>query len=177
MSRLRIPVSASDHIRGSAQAEVTLVEYGDYQCPYCAMANPIVNLMEQNFGRSLRVVFRNFPMTEVHPFAAAAAEAAEYAGDHGVFWEMHDALYANQQQLGMPLLFAIAARLNLSQIGLRDSLARSAHADRIQSDFIGGVRSGVNGTPTFFINGVRHDGGFSARELSAAIENNLESIH
>lgn len=173
MSQLRVPVSARDHIRGGNDADVTLVEYGDYQCPYCAMANPIVGLMERQYGRALRVVFRHFPMEEVHPLALTAAEAAEYAGDNGVFWEMHDAIYANQPRLGVPLLFAIAGTLKLSQIGLRDSLANFLHAERVRSDFLGGVRSGVNGTPTFFINGVRHDGGFSASELSAALEQQL----
>ncbi|PTM93357.1 DsbA family protein [Mycoplana dimorpha] len=173
MSQLRVPVSARDHIRGGNDADVTLVEYGDYQCPYCAMANPIVGLMERQYGRALRVVFRHFPMEEVHPLALTAAEAAEYAGDNGVFWEMHDAIYANQPRLGVPLLFAIAGTLKLSQIGLRDSLASFLHAERVRSDFLGGVRSGVNGTPTFFINGVRHDGGFSASELSAALEQQL----
>ena len=173
MSQLRVPVSARDHIRGGNDAKVTLVEYGDYQCPYCAMANPIVGLMERQYGRALRVVFRHFPLEEVHPLALTAAEAAEYAGDNGVFWEMHDAIYANQPRLGVPLLFAIAGRLKLSQIGLRDSLANFLHAERVRSDFLGGVRSGVNGTPTFFINGVRHDGGFSASELSAALEQQL----
>lgn len=173
MSQLRVPVSARDHIRGGNDAKVTLVEYGDYQCPYCAMANPIVGLMERQYGRALRVVFRHFPLEEVHPLALTAAEAAEYAGDNGVFWEMHDAIYANQPRLGVPLLFAIAGTLKLSQIGLRDSLANFLHAERVRSDFLGGVRSGVNGTPTFFINGVRHEGGFSASELSAALEQQL----
>lgn len=173
MPLLRAPVTSHDHIRGGNDAAVTLVEYGDYQCPYCAMANPIVGLMECQYGRALRVVFRHFPMEEVHPLALPSAEAAEYAGDNGVFWEMHDAIYANQPRLGVSLLFAIAGTLKLSQIGLRDSLANHTHAERVRSDFLGGVRSGVNGTPTFFINGVRHDGGFSASELSAAIEQNL----
>lgn len=175
MPLLRVPVTAHDHIRGSDDAGVTLVEYGDYQCPYCAMANPIVGLMERQYGRTLRVVFRHFPMEKVHPLALPAAEAAEYASDNGVFWEMHDAIYANQPRLGLPLLFAIAGTLKLPQMGLRESLANFTHAERVRSDFLGGVRSGVNGTPTFYINGVRRDGGFSAPELSAAIEHNLPS--
>jgi protein-disulfide isomerase len=177
MSQLKVPVTSRDHIRGSDGAGVTLVEYGDYQCPYCAMANPIVGQMGRQYGPKLRVVFRHFPMNEVHPLALPAAEAAEYASDNGVFWEMHDAIYANQPRLGVSLLFAIAGTLRLSQIGLRDSLANLAHSDGIRSDFLGGVRSGVNGTPTFFINSVRHDGGFSAPELSAAIDHNLAATH
>jgi protein-disulfide isomerase len=163
-------------MRGGENAPVTLVEYGDYQCPYCAIANPIVGQLLRQYGQSLRIAFRHFPLTEVHPFAATAAEAAEYAGDNGLFWEMHDAIYANQPRLSVPTLFAIAGTLKLSQIGLRDSLTQFVHADKVRADFLGGVRSGVNGTPTFFVNGVRHDRGFSASELSASIADCLASV-
>lgn len=174
MSTLKVPVSQRDHIRGGFNATVTLVEYGDYQCPYCAAANPVVRFLENRYGQALSVVFRHFPLVEVHPLAAPAAEAAEYAGDHGRFWEMHDAIFANQHRLSTQLLFAIAGTLQLSQIGLRDALARSQHADKIRADFIGGVRSGVNGTPTFFVNGLRHQGGFTAPELAASIQNAMD---
>jgi protein-disulfide isomerase len=170
MSTLKVPVSQRDHSRGGSNAIVTLVEYGDYQCPYCGAAQPVVRFLEQRYGPALRVVFRHFPLIEVHPLAMTAAEAAEYAGDHGRFWEMHDAIYANQHRLSTQLLFAIAGGLQLSQMGLRDSIARSLHADKIQADFIGGIRSGVNGTPTFFVNGVRHQGGYTAPELAASIQ-------
>lgn len=176
MSILRVPVNPRDHLRGAANGQVTLVEYGDYQCPHCAAANPVVRLLEGRYERTLRVVFRHFPLVEVHPFSGTAAEAAEYAGDHGLFWQMHDAIYANQHRLSVPLLFAIAGTLKLSHIELRDSLARSAHADKIQADFLGGVRSGVNGTPTFFVNGLRHNAGFGAPELAASIEDAMESL-
>jgi protein-disulfide isomerase len=170
MSKLKVPVNPRDHRRGGPNATVTLVEYGDYQCPYCAIANPIVRSLENRYGQSLCVVFRHFPLVEIHPLAAPAAEAAEYAGDQGRFWEMHDAIYSNQHRLSTQLLFAIAGTLQLSQMELRNSLARSLHADKIQADFIGGVRSGVNGTPTFFVNGIRHQGGLSAPELAASIQ-------
>jgi protein-disulfide isomerase len=170
MSILKVPVSSRDHSRGGPNAPVTLVEYGDYQCPFCAAANSVVRFLESQYGPTLRVVFRHFPLVEIHPLAAPAAETAEYAGDHGLFWEMHDAIFANQNRLSTQLLFAIAGTLQLSQMGLRDSIARSLHADKIQADFIGGVRSGVNGTPTFYVNGVRHQGGFSAPELAASIQ-------
>lgn len=176
MPMLRVPVSPRDHIRGGSQARVTLVEYGDYQCPFCAAANPVVHQLEAGIGPALRIVFRHFPLTEVHPFARTAAEAAEYAGEHGQFWEMHDAIFANQSRLSVTLLFAMAGTLNLSQIGLRDSLARRAHADKIAADFIGGVRSGVNGTPCFFINGRRHEGLPSLAELSGAIATANQSV-
>ena len=176
MSTLKIPVNPRDHIRGAANAAVTLVEYGDYQCPYCAAANPVVRLLEGRYGPALSFVYRHFPLVEVHPLAATAAEAAEYAGEHGLFWEMHDAIFGNQHRLSIQLLFAIAGTLQLSQLGLRNSIARSLHADRIQSDFMGGVRSGVNGTPTFFVNGRRHEGGFSAPELAASIQAAREAL-
>jgi protein-disulfide isomerase len=169
MSTLKVPVNPRDHRRGGSNAPVTLVEYGDYQCPYCAAANPVVRALEARFGNSLSVVYRHFPLIEIHPLAATAAEAAEYAADHGLFWEMHDAIFSNQHRLSIQLLFAIAGTLQLSQMGLRDSIARSLHGERIRSDFIGGVRSGVNGTPTFFVNGLRYQGGLSATELAAAI--------
>jgi protein-disulfide isomerase len=170
MSTLKVPVNQRDHIRGGPSAAVTLVEYGDYQCPYCAAAHPVVRFLESHYGSSLLVVFRHFPLVEVHPLAATAAEAAEYAGDHGRFWEMHDAIYANQHRLSTQLLFALAGTLQLPQMGLRDAITRSLHGEKIQADFIGGIRSGVNGTPTFFVNGRRHQGGFTAPELAASIQ-------
>lgn len=175
MSMLKVPVNTRDHRRGGPNAAVTLVEYGDYQCPFCAIANPIVRSLENLYGHTLCVVFRHFPLVEVHPFAAPAAEAAEYAGDNGMFWEMHDAIYLNQHRLSMQLLFSIAGTLGLSQMGLRDSIARSLHSDKIQADFMGGVRSGVNGTPSFFVNGLRHQGGLTAPELAASIQNAMDA--
>lgn len=176
MSMLKVPVSPRDHSRGGPKATVTLVEYGDYQCPYCAAANPVVRLLENRYGPALLVVFRHFPLIEVHPLAATAAEAAEYAADHGLFWEMHDAIFANQHRLSLQLLFAIAGTYRLSQMGLRDSIARSLHADKIRADFMGGVRSGVNGTPTFYVNGLRHQGGFTAPELAASIQTAMDAL-
>lgn len=133
MPTLKVPVNPRDHRRGGRNATVTLVEYGDYQCPFCAAANPVVRSLESRYGQALAVVFRHFPLVEVHPFAGTAAEAAEYAGDHGLFWDTHDAIFANQHRLSVQLLFALAGTLRLSQIGLRDSIARSQHADKIQA--------------------------------------------
>lgn len=170
MSLLRVPVNQRDHIRGNPNAAAILVEYGDYQCPVCAAAVPSVEILESRYGDKLGFVFRHFPLSEIHPFARPAAEAAEYAGEHGLFWEMHDAIFANQDRLSMTLLFAVAGRLRLPQVGLRDALAQGRHADKVDADFLSGIRSGVNGTPTFFINGLRHNGGFSAGELAASID-------
>jgi protein-disulfide isomerase len=167
--RLTLPVSPRDHIRGPASAPVTLVEYGDYQCPFCGEAAPIVDEVQRRLGDRLRFVFRNFPLTEMHPHAEHAAEAAEAAAAHGKFWEMHDTLYANQGALDDRHLAEYAASLGLKPDEIKQALAGHSHADLIREDFLSGVRSGVNGTPTFFINGVRHDGPFDLDSLLDAI--------
>src|SRR5258705_6059634 len=118
---LRVPVTPHDHILGGPDFRATLVEYGDYECPYCGMAHPVVGQLLRRFGRDLRFVFRHFPLSEVHPNAAPAAETAEFAGDHGRFWEMHDGLYANQAQLGPSLFYELAFRLKLPQDELAES--------------------------------------------------------
>ena len=158
MTTLKIPVGPQDHAQGDATAPVTLVEYGDYQCPYCGAAYPEVKQLQQRFGKDLRFVFRNFPIAELHPQAMSAAATAEFAGTRGHFWEAHDALYENQQQLGMPLYAALATGLGLPTTELLIAIESGAFEPKIRSDFTGGVRSGVNGTPSFFINGTRFDG-------------------
>ena len=173
MAELRVPVSHDDHVQGPDDAPVTLVEYGDYQCPYCSAAHPVVKALQNRFGDQLRFVFRHFPLTEIHPLAEPASETAEFAGAHGRFWDMHDALYENQDQLGIPLFFALTGALGLSEVELRDSLEEHRFAGRIKRDVLGGVRSGVNGTPSFFINGQRHDAGYDFPHLAAAIEARL----
>jgi protein-disulfide isomerase len=170
MAALRVPVTSGDHSLGPVGAPVTLVEYGDYECGFCGLAHPVVELVRQHFGRKLRFVFRHFPMSQVHPNAESAAESAEYAGAHGRFWEMHDGIYENQDRLGVPLLFALVGMLGLSEEGLREALVNGTYAPKVRADFLGGVRSGVNGTPTFFINGERHDGSYEFDDLVAAIE-------
>ena len=167
--KLVLPVSERDHIRGPANAPVTLVEYGDYQCPYCGMASPIVDQVQRELGDGLRFVFRNFPLTEMHPHAEHAAEIAEAAGVHGKFWEMHDMLYANQDALDDPHLAEYATLLTVPASEVKRALVKHAYSDRLREDFMSGVRSGVNGTPTFFINGARHDGAFDRDNLLAAI--------
>ena len=169
MSILRVPVSQHDHIVGDEDAPVVLVEYGDYECPHCAMAHPVTKQLLGHFGDKLAFTFRHFPMTEVHPNAGRAAETAEFAGAHGLFWQMHDAIYANQYRLSLPTLFQLASGLRLSQLALRDAFASGKFLPKIRADFIGGVRSGVNGTPTFFINGQRHDGAYYFPDLASAI--------
>src|SRR3954468_24584911 len=125
------------------------------------MAHAVVKNLQSHFGDRLCFVFRHFPITEIHPLAGPAAETAEFAGAHHKFWPMHDSIYERQPQLSMPLLFALVGALKLSQVELRDALTAGTYAPKVQSDFMGGVRSGVNGTPTFFINGRRHDGTYA----------------
>lgn len=157
--RLTLPVGERDHVEGPADAPVTLVEYGDYQCPYCGAAYPIVKRLQKEFGAGLRFVFRNFPITNAHPHAEWAAETAEAAAAQGKFWEMHDYLYENQRLFDDPAYFSrFESKLKLDVTRIDQEVARQAYAPRIQEDFLSGVRSGVNGTPTFFIEGVRYDG-------------------
>jgi protein-disulfide isomerase len=169
--QLTLPVSpARDHIRGPVAAPVTLVEYGDYECPYCAAAHAVVNAVHAQLGTSLRFVFRHFPLTTVHPHAAEAAEAAEAVGAQGKFWPMHDTLYANQPRLEAPFLLAYAEAIGVHTPRVAADLAEHVHAARVREDFMSGVRSGVNGTPSFFINGVRYDGSWEAPSLLAALQ-------
>jgi len=167
---LKPPVSSSDHLQGDPQAPAILVEYGDYECPHCGHAYPIVKRVQKHFGKRLAFVFRNFPLNEIHPNAEAAAETAEFAAAHQKFWEMHDAIFENQDQLGLELLVGLADQLGLPTSELEKALEAGKFTPRVKSDFIGGARSGVNGTPTFFINGERHNGPFEFEDLVAAIE-------
>lgn len=175
MGSLRVPVTQHDHVLGSPDAPVTLVEYGDYECPFCGTAHPIVNQVLRHFGPKLRYVFRHFPLTKVHPDAERAAETAEFAGAHKHFWEMHDGLYENQDRLGPPLLFSLAETLGLSEVELRDALATEKYAPKVKSDLLGGVRSGVKGIPSFFINGRQHEGTFEFSDLVSAIDSHLSA--
>jgi protein-disulfide isomerase len=169
MSQLKIPVGPEDHSQGDAAAPCTLVEYGDYQCPYCGQAYPAVKRLQKHFGKRLRFVFRNFPLNQAHQYAEVAAETAEFAAAHGKFWEMHDLLYENQDRLDIDLLAELAETLQLSVKELQAALQAGAYRARVRADFSGGVRSGVKGTPSFFINGQRHDAAPTYEELVDAI--------
>ena len=166
-----MPVSEDrDHIQGKSDAAATLVQYGDYECPYCGAAYPIVKEVQASMGESLRFVFRNFPITTSHPHAEQAAEAAEAAATQGKFWQMHDLLYENQKRLRDRDLHSYAEELGLDVELFDKELAKHVHAERVQEDFMSGVRSGVNGTPTFFVNDVRHDDSYDLQSLLAALE-------
>jgi protein-disulfide isomerase len=165
-----LDVRPDDHIQGPQDAPVSLLEYGDYECPYCGEAHPIVKQIQRTLGENMRFIFRNFPLTSVHANAEEAAEAAEAAGAQGKFWEMHDRLYEHQDELAYTQLIEHARRLGLDVEKFEDELDRHVYTPRVREDFMSGVRGGVNGTPTFFINGVRHDGSYDFETLLQAIQ-------
>jgi protein-disulfide isomerase len=170
-AHLKLPVDPErDHIQGPDTAAVTLLEYGDYECSYCGQAYSIVKHAQQRLGPRLRFVFRNFPLTEIHPHAAHAALAAEAAGALGKFWEMHDALYEHQRSLGDHHLRELAVSIGLDGDAVLEAVQQETFAERVREDFMSGVRSDVNGTPTFYINGFRHDGSWDEEALLAALE-------
>ncbi len=169
MTKLKVPVTADDHAQGPADAPVTLLEYGDYECPHCGHAHPIVKALQEEFGDELRFVFRNFPLVNAHPHAELAAESAEAAAAQAKFWEMHDWLFENQEELDAENIVAAAEDMSIEARRFVQDLESGKFRARVKHDFTGGVRSGVNGTPTFFINGVRHDADFEFDTLTAAI--------
>ncbi|HTQ29369.1 MAG TPA: thioredoxin domain-containing protein [Puia sp.] len=174
MSKLTPPVNKNDHTQGPASAPLTLVEYGDYQCPHCGAAYPILKRIEHEYAGRLRFVFRNFPLSNVHEFALPAALAAEAAGKQQRFWEMHDLLFQHQDELSRMAIqeFAMVLRLNIPVFKM--DLQDKALEEKIESDFESGVRSGVNGTPSFFINGTKYNGAYDQRSLSKAIAEHLQ---
>jgi protein-disulfide isomerase len=167
---LTLPVTPDrDHVRGPADAPTELVEYGDYECPYCAAAYPVVEGLLADAGDAVRFAFRHFPLSTVHPHAERAAQAAEAAAAQGRFWPMHELLFANQHRLGDRDLLGYARALDLDVDRFAMELDTRVHLGRVREDLMSGVRSGVNGTPTFFTNGLRHDGSYDARSLAKAL--------
>jgi len=167
---LTLPVSdGRDHVQGPADAAVTLVEYGDYECPYCGAAYPIIKEVQARMGEQLRFAFRNFPIATSHAHAEQAAEAAEAAAAQTKFWEMHDLLYENQKRLRDEDLRGYAEKLGLDLDRFDKDLTGHVHAARVHEDFMSGVRSGVNGTPTFYIDGIRYDDPYDVDTLLSAL--------
>jgi|SRR5262245_51363456 len=170
-AKLTMPVTEGrDHIQGSEDAAVTLVRYGDFECAYCGAAYFIIKEIQARMGKRLCFVFRHFPITALHPHARQAAEASEAAAAQGKFWQMHDLLYENQMRLSQQDLRIYAGMLGLDIERFDNEVAEHVHAARIREDFMSGVRSGVNGTPTFYINGVRHDDSYEIGTLLPALE-------
>jgi protein-disulfide isomerase len=169
-ARLALPVSARDHIRGNPKAPVTLLEYGDFECPHCGRAHLVIEELRQEGGDLMRLVFRHFPLTQVHPHAEPAAECAEAGGAEHKFWEMHDLLFENQGALDEASLieYALAAGVDPKLVTM--ALTEHAYERNVREDFTSGVRSGVNGTPTFFIENLRYDGPQDLVSLLAVIE-------
>jgi protein-disulfide isomerase len=177
VARLTLPVSRNrDHIQGSDTAPATLLEYGDYECPFCGQAHVIIKQLQEALGGNLQFVFRNFPLTQVHPHAQSAAEAAESAGAQNKFWEMHDYLYENQQALEDGDLMHYASILRLDLKGFVNDVTNHVHAPRIREDFLSGIKSGVNGTPAFYINGIRHNNSWDFETLFRTITNVIEEV-
>ena len=166
---LTLPDPERDHISGSAEGLIRLLEYGDYECPFCAEVQPIVKEIQRRLSDDLLFGFRNFPLTNIHPHSEHAAEAAEAAGMQKNFWSMHDTLFENQRALDDDDLAEYAAELGLDETRLIREVTASVYAPRIREDFKSGVRGGVNGTPTFFINGERYDGPLDLKNLLNAL--------
>jgi protein-disulfide isomerase len=166
---LNVPDARRDHLQGAVEAPIALLEYGDYECPFCREVQPIVKEIQNRLGDDLCFAYRHFPLTTVHPHAEHAAEAAEAAGKQGRFWEMHETLFENQDALDDDSLARYALALDLDEVRLLQEVTTGVYADRIREDFRTGVRAGVNGTPCFFINGQRYDGGRGLEPLLAAL--------
>ena len=173
-TKLKGSVTNQDHIEGSADAPITLLEYGDFECPYCGLAYPIVKRLQKDFHGQLRFVFRNFPLSTIHPSAELAAEAAEAASAQGKFWPMHDWLYENQEDLNLEAILTAAKSMKLDVQKFTADLESHKYQEKVKADFNGGVRSGVNGTPTFFINGVRHNEDYEYETLADVITEILD---
>jgi protein-disulfide isomerase len=173
-AQLVVPVGPDDHVEGSDDAAITIVEYGDFQCPYCGQAYPIVKRLQSDFGDSLRLVFRNMPLTNVHPQAELAAETAEAVGLQGKFWPMHDVLFENQRDLSGPALLRYVEDVGADLSQVANALNDGVVQKRVKDDVESGIRSGVNGTPTFFVNGERYDGSWDYESFHAYLQDVLD---
>jgi len=165
------PVTAADHVLGPDDAAVTLIEYGDFECPYCGKTEPVLAELREIYGDRLRQVFRHYPLRQLHPHAIAAALVAESAADAGRFWEMHDVLFRNQLNLTDADLTRYA-----EELGINPWADVDRHRERIEADLAGGQRNGVRGTPSFFVNGIRHHGSHDLKSFRAAIDAELDRL-
>jgi protein-disulfide isomerase len=166
-----VPVNiGSDHIRGSIDAPITIVEYGDYECPYTGMAYPVVKDIMKQFGDKIYFVFRNFPLNEIHPHAQNAAEAAEAAAAQDKFWEMHDYLFEHQKALDNSYLLKYAQKVGLDIERFKKEMSGHVYASLIEQSLKNGINSGVEGTPTFFVNGVRYEESWDLETFSKTLK-------
>lgn len=173
-STLKIPVTKNDHVRGNLHSPVQLVEYADFECPYCGALAPVLEELRGKYKNDISIIFRHFPLTNHHPFAKLAAIASEAAALQNRFWEMHDALFDNQEYLSEEMINVIAKELELDMQKFRKDMNRDVLKDKVELDLKSGLESGVDGTPTLFINGIKHIGRMTFEELSAEIEILLE---
>jgi protein-disulfide isomerase len=173
MSKLKKAVTDMDHIQGNADAPIELVEYGDYQCPYCGHAYPILKNIQKKLGNNLKFVFRNFPLSEIHPNALNSAVSSEAAGLQHKFWQMHDHLFKHQNRLDDPSLVKYATQLHLNVEQFENDFEKPELVEKVNDDFESGVRSGVNGTPSFFINGEKYNGDWEEEPFIEHLENLL----
>jgi protein-disulfide isomerase len=168
------PVNSHDHIKGAASARITLIEYADFECPFCARAHEALTSLLPQYGDDVRLVYRHMPLVSMHPDATPAAEAAEAAGAQGKFWEMHDALFAGQADLSDPAFQAMAQDIGLDGDQFEDDLQSGKYAQKVASDAASGRHCGAHGTPTFYINGVQFEGDSDAQSLDQAINAALQ---
>lgn len=173
---LKPPVSSIDHIKGNSNAPLELVEYGDFECRDCGHAYPIIKVIQQALGDDLKFVFRNFPLTQIHPHAVNAAVAAEAAAFQNKFWEMHDIILQNQKHLEFEDLLVYAKKIDLDSDQFKNDMQNNTLRAKVEADFESGVRSGVNRTPSFFINGVKYEGGSEANKLINYLKNKLSEV-
>jgi protein-disulfide isomerase len=178
MSRhdLAVPVTAVDHSIGSEHSPITVVEYGDFECPTCKQAAPAVKLVLERFDGRVRFVFRHFPVESAHPHAMHAAQAAEAAGGQSKFWQMHDLLFENQRHLEMTNLRAYAQRLELDMPRFIAEMDDEIYLQRVREHMRSGTQSHVRGTPTFYINGVIQDVSFGMHSLMEGVEAAVKRI-
>ena len=177
MAKLTPPINKNDHVQGPPDGIVTLVEYGDYQCPHCGAAFPIVKQIQKAFVKNLRFAFRHFPLSNVHEYAFLAAIAAEAAGRQQKFWEMHDMIFERQSLLNEYAFLEFAKEVGLKIPVFKMDLQDPKLSEKVEADFESGVRSGVNGTPSFFINGNKHDGPFDYATLASAVQEKMRLGH
>ena len=176
MQTLNIMITENDHVQGNDTAALTLIEYGDYECPYCGRAYPMVKSMQQIFGETLRFVFRNFPWSKIHPHAFLAAVATEAAGLQNKFWEMHDIIFENQRNLTENTLKEFAKQIGLATDMFQADIKRPELSRKVHSDFESGIRLAVNRTPTFFLNGKRYEGHLHEDQLQSFLQEELSEL-
>jgi protein-disulfide isomerase len=176
MAELKPAVNSKDHIQGENTAPLELVEYGDYQCPHCGHAYPIIKNLQRSLGADLKFVFRNFPLAEMHPDAFNAAVAAEAAGLQQKYWDMHDIIFENQQELNLESLFLYAKTIGLDAVRFKNDIQKNELSTKVEEDFESGIRSGVNGTPSFFINGKKYNGDWEEDAFHQYLKSQLKKI-